>query len=349
MDTATHITQLIKEINVPESELSSPYGRLAHKLKIYNPSFHDIHAIDSIRYWRVYLPTTALFLGGISCYTLGRRFKWYNRIGITALGALASPSVAHYIADINMQHKFNSSGYKKIIHEWIQDEQSLIDANIMSEKRCQLWISCNKELVDAFGRLYSAVGANLFGEDEDDLSEIAFDQLNNFAEGLETGGERLGRLLKTIKIPVGQEDSFLGRVAINLHRYKPTDDDIDLLESFEAHFSKIGKRAFLISGITTFALAKRIGWRWYSNLGLSAAAAISGFVISTFAYRSFLVGKLKHSGYNFEVAKSAKEAKKDLRLSKEVVIKWRDANPELYEYLATEVELDNFVHYLDHK
>ncbi|KAJ3258999.1 hypothetical protein HK103_003140 [Boothiomyces macroporosus] len=72
-------SRLVKQINIPPSQLNTPFGRLALKLKEYTATPSDISTLNSIKSWFTFLPTGTAIVCGIAAYRFTKLIQAFTK------------------------------------------------------------------------------------------------------------------------------------------------------------------------------------------------------------------------------------------------------------------------------
>lgn len=113
-------SRLVKQINIPPSQLNTPFGRLALKLKEYTATPSDISTLNSIKSWFTFLPTGTAIVCGIAAYrfTSKRNWKWYSRVIYTTVSGYAGMQVSVLVGTYIVVNKFKRTGYGQLFQQW---------------------------------------------------------------------------------------------------------------------------------------------------------------------------------------------------------------------------------------
>ncbi|KAJ3269564.1 hypothetical protein HDV01_001206 [Terramyces sp. JEL0728] len=148
-------SRLVKQINIPPSQLNTPFGRLAVQLKEYNANPNDTSTLNSIKTWFTFLPTGTAIVCGIAAYRFARKknWKWYSRLIYTTVSSYAGMQVSVLVGTYIVVNKFKSTGYGQIFNQWRLEEELARNGDQyvrLTNKQVDEWINANSELINAF-------------------------------------------------------------------------------------------------------------------------------------------------------------------------------------------------------
>ncbi|KAJ3313532.1 hypothetical protein HDV04_001749 [Boothiomyces sp. JEL0838] len=132
-------SRLVKQINIPPSQLNTPFGRLALKLKEYTATPSDISTLNSIKSWFTFLPTGTAIVCGIAAYrfTSKRNWKWYSRVIYTTVSGYAGMQVSVLVELIQAFTKFKKVEFDRKGFEQELFSDSELNAK-QNENTCQV-------------------------------------------------------------------------------------------------------------------------------------------------------------------------------------------------------------------